>query len=221
MTAVYTWFREGARLLLVAAAVCFGLGVLSDAWAQSEGSQESAFFFAFGKEVPVRIALDQIGVLAAEGATEEQLKGYFAKRGLRLARALPSQIFILQLDKPLQRPALVKLARELTRPEPKLVVQAGLVATPEGAQAPMLISDRYIVQLAPSAKRQDLERLAREFRAQILMQNPLRRNQFLLRTTEQSALDSLQVAKWTSWRPLLEPVRWGRDGARFGLRPLT
>jgi len=111
--------------------------LLSPAADAGEPQKPAYYYYSRGEKVPLTIALDQVGVLAHQDVSEAQFKAAFARRGLSLLHSFPNKLFILRLERPTDLPALVTLPREIREQEPGLVLQAGLVTTLPGRDAPM------------------------------------------------------------------------------------
>lgn len=182
-----------ATIALAVLAVTLSGGYVSYSRRAPQKQQEEDFFYAFGKKIPVTVSLDTIGILANEGVSEGNIRELAQSLELRFLRSYPGDIHILALTQQATRPEIVKLAREVVARGKRIVKQAGLVVTPLGAEAPMLVSDQFIVQLRPDAKREDLESLNRDHSVQIIMQNPFIKTQFLVRVTDNSNLDALRL----------------------------
>jgi len=152
------------------------------------------YFYSFRKRIPLDVASDRIGVLARPEAGEGAVREFAQSAKLRLIGSFPNGIHILGIGKALPRPELVARAREVARQGSKVIANAGLVVTPPEAEAPMLVTDRFIVQLRGGASRSDLEALNRDHAVRILMENPLLQGQFLLTATPDSRLDALALS---------------------------
>ncbi len=183
-----------AALVLLIGGTYSGVPLGQRAAAQQPNAVERDFFFANGEKVSVAIALDQIGVLAGDGVSAGRIKELAASRGLQLLREFPGGIFILGLREAQDRASLVKLARELEQQSERLIVRAGLVATPPEAEAPLIFSDEFISEFDPTLDPREIEAINNAYGVEIVMENPFVNNQYLLRVTEASAGDSLAIA---------------------------
>ena len=191
-------------------AVLFGaLQLYAADFARDESNEEQTFFYSLGKQVPVTISTDKIGILVAEGVTETQVNKYAQSHGLTPVGVPIGRIYIYQLTNQQDRTSLALFARKVRKQAPHTVVQAGLVATPVGGKVPMVITDRVIAQIKSNAKREDLETLTKKLCTEIIFESPLRRGLFLLRfdgVDEPCPTDALQVAN--QLEKLAGPVKY-------------
>jgi len=180
---------------VLAGSLTLGLGWPTPGHAQSPKPQsptQAEYFYAMGKSIPALMALDRIGVLIRDGVSMESLQVMMKRRGFELDAEYP-RVVIFKIGRGLAKQDLVKLARTIEAKERDFVIQAGLVVTTEGAEAPMLVSDRFIVRLKLDRKDVSIKTLAAKVGAQVVMEDPFNRGTFLLRLNA-AAGDSVRTA---------------------------
>lgn len=160
-------------------------------FSQREGEP---FFFSDGKRIPLAIPRDQVGVLAQEELSPQQVQRLLNRFELKLIRAYPRNVLIFRLPRATSRAEIVKLARQIRRENKELIKQAGFVATPQGAAAPFIVTDEFVVQFKPRVDRNEVDSFAKRNDAEVVMANPFVKNQFLLRVREGARLDALDTA---------------------------
>lgn len=106
------------------------------------------FFYNGQTEIPLRIPLDLIGVLARDGANPDVIAEFAKQYGLDWAEEFPGGVLIFALGQEVGRDDLNHLARKLVVDGQDLIAQAGLVALPPQSRTPMLISDELIIDAA-------------------------------------------------------------------------
>ena len=168
----------------------FARGRMNTARAQSVDD----IFYANGQKYGILIGLSQVGVLAYEDVTAQQVAAFADQQGLSLARQIEGGLFILGLPQPRDRAGIVDLARELRRVGDKIVAQAGLVAQLPQSEAPLVISDHFVAQFGDNVSQADIDKLNADNAVQIVMENPFVHNQFLLAATPGSPGDALTLA---------------------------
>ena len=174
--------------------VCLGVW-FSGAHAQQVKEKDfKDFFYSFGEKVPLTIAADQVGILAREGIREKQIKVFAASLRLRIIREFRGGLFIVGLERPLERKALIKFVREVKRKGVSVLSQAGLVVSVPGFETPSVLTDQFIVGFGPNVTEKEIKAFNAANQVEIEMANPFVKNQFLVRVTEASDLDSLSMA---------------------------
>ncbi len=168
------------------------VAVVPEGRAQESPTEDS--YFSFKGEVPVTVALDRVGILPAQGVTDDEIEAFADEGGFEILRRLPGRIFILEVEQR-SRSELVAFARDFRRTE-EVVGQAGLVVTPEGAETPQILTDQFVVEFEPGTSRDEIESLNAARGVEILMEDPANENAFLLTVTEESEQDALDMANF-------------------------
>lgn len=162
--------------------------------AQSEPKSEESFFFSDSKKIPITIVLDQLGVVARDDISSNQLQEFVSRFHLKLVREYPQGIFIFGLPQPLSRQEIVKLARTVRREGTKLIKYAGFTATPHEAETPFIVTDEFIAKFKPDTTREQIDSFNKDHGVEIIMSDRFAKNQFLLWVTENSPLDALDMS---------------------------
>lgn len=156
--------------------------------------QERDSYYANGQNYPLTISLNSLGVIAKEGVSVKQIETVAGTLELTLERELPHGFIILSLEGSRSRSELVKLAREVKQVGKEFVAQAGLVVTPVGADTPSLMTDEFIVQFRDGVTLEQIKAFNEENAVRIVMENPFVKHQFLLKVSEASRTDALEMA---------------------------
>jgi len=173
-----------------------GIGTTTDAECIPDiPPEEEDFFFLDDKKIPVSIAVDQLGVVARDNVTSGELQQYLSGFQLELIREYPQNIFIFSLPGNFSRPEIVNLSRTIASEGEQLVAYAGFTATPEGAEAPFIVTDEFIAEFKPGIAHEKIASFNNDTMVQIVKPDPFVENQFLLKVTESSVLDALSVSK--------------------------
>lgn len=182
------------RVKLIWSLVVLIILVMSTGTSVAGLQQEDDFFYNNGEPFPIRIALDQVGLLALDGVTAEQIKAFASQFELQPGPEFNGNIFIFNLSQPLTRDELVHFARQIRQEGEQLLAQAGLVARPIEAEAPMILTDQFIAEFGPNVSPQEIDAFNDLNAVEIVMENPFVENQFLLTVTEASEVDALTMA---------------------------
>ncbi|MCP4362324.1 MAG: hypothetical protein GY796_30325 [Chloroflexi bacterium] len=111
---------------------------------------EADVFYGTEGQVPIQIALDEIGVLAQEGISTQEIQNVLGQKyGLQLGDEYPRGILRFKLANAQPRDDLVNLTRTILANDNSLVAQAGLVLPPLGLEPVAITSDQFIVQFNP------------------------------------------------------------------------
>ena len=156
--------------------------------------EETDFYFAHGEKNVISIAKDRIGVLVREGKEAEASK-LITTLKLKVVRDYNKVFYELALPQPSPREVIVKLARDIKTQGADSIAQTGLIVREPLAENPMLVSDNFIVGFSPSLSRKTIDGLNADHKVEIVMANPFVKNQFLLRVTNESDVDSISMAK--------------------------
>lgn len=149
-------------------------------------------YFSFKGEVPVAIGLDRIGILPARDVSNDEIEAFADERGFEIHRQLSGRIFILGVEQR-SRSELVAFARDLRRTE-RVIGQAGLVVTPEGAETPQILTDQFVANFEDGVGRDRIDKTNATYGVEILMEDPVEENTFLLTVTDDSERDALDMA---------------------------
>ncbi|WP_309887689.1 S8 family serine peptidase [Archangium sp.] len=153
------------------------------------------FFFSRGQKVFVTVSQDEIGVLSRDKRAAERIEGFAAPMQLQVKREVPgSRLVLLRSPKPLNRNELTALTRDVKRRGEQTIGRAGFVVRAEGSDTPLVVTDRFVVRFKPGTSRQQVDELNRANGVQVVKQNPFIKEQYLLRVTEASSIDALEMA---------------------------
>ncbi len=155
----------------------------------------SEFFYSGERRIPITIRLDQIGVLAREGVTRQAMLPMERSLELSLEEEYPGGIFVFDLPQVRSEEDLSAFARGIRETRSDFVRQVGLVVWAEGAQAPMLMTDEFIVQFKEDVEDSRIEELLAAESLEILRRNPFTRNQFLLRHVGTFGFAALEASR--------------------------
>ncbi|MDJ0784790.1 MAG: S8 family serine peptidase [Desulfosarcinaceae bacterium] len=188
------------RLSIVLALVTFsfvalliGCQLRPNGWKTS--TQEEDIFISGDKKIQVTIPLDQIGVLAFGELGKVALKRIEDDVQGRLKQSHSGNILIFVRNQPMTRKELAKLAVRLTAMHPDLIKKAGLVVIPDGAQAPMILTDELVVQFRPDIGEDKIMGLFTEHATRIVRRSPLVKSRFVLSVTERSGHGALEISR--------------------------
>ena len=192
-TASLAWTRT--RMMLMLSILLILLTSMYSALAQEQSTAPAShadYFYSLGKRVDVQVARDRIGVLLPESANIEVLQQALKQRELELVGQYP-RIAIFKSAKALSVAKLLKLVREIESKQREFLLQAGMVVTTEGAEVPMLVSDRFTVKLRAERKDMTISKLAARLGATVIMEDPFDKGKFLLRLKPTRREDVLRV----------------------------
>lgn len=179
------WLQKSLAILVLMIAVT-GLEVRAQ-------ETESDFFVSFDGEASLSIALDRVGILPARDVSDDEIEAFADEEGFEILRRLRGRIFILAVEQR-SRAELVAFARNFRRTE-SIVGQAGLVATPEGAETPQILTDQFVAGFEAGVTREEIESFNADRGVEILLEDPGEgENVFLLTVTEESNRDALDMA---------------------------
>lgn len=159
-------------------------------------SQEMDYFFSDGKKIAVTVALDKLGILAREGVTDKAIKDFIRSFDWKILEEYRGGLFIVGLGKPIPRQDLTKLVWELAKRGENLIAIVGKVVTliQRERTTPMVVSDQFTVRFKPDIPKEKIEAFNKSNNVQTIRENPYVKGQFLLKTTEASPFDGLQMA---------------------------
>ncbi len=187
----HEWTLTLSWSALILSAACAGLlGTLS---AQRPPREES-YFYTEGKRHSLDIPLNQIGIVASDGLSREEILAFAQTFRLKFVRYYTDDIYIFYLPEVMERKEIRQLAREISRRGEKVVRYVGFLATPHGAEAPFVVTDEFIAQFKPQLSREEIERYNKENGVQVVAPDRFVKSQYLLRVTEASPLDALDMA---------------------------
>src|SRR5215207_10652057 len=158
-------------------------------------TEQKDFFFLENETVPVIVRMDELGIVAKDNVTSDQLQEFLSRFQLELIREYPQSIFVFGLPGNLSRPEIVNLSRTIASEGEQLVADAGFTVTPEGAEAPLIVTDELIAEFKPGIAHEKIASFNNDTMVQIVKPDPFVENQFLLKVTESSVLDALSVSK--------------------------
>jgi uncharacterized repeat protein (TIGR01451 family) len=182
------------RVKLIWSLVVLTILVMSTGTGVAGLQQEDDFFYNNGEPFPIRIALDQVGLLALDGVTAEQIKAFASQFELQPGPEFNGNIFIFNLSQPFTRDELVQFVRQIRQEGEQLIAQAGLVVRPIEAETPMILTDQFIAEFGPNVSQQEIDAINDLNSVEVVMENPFVENQFLLTVTEASQVDALTMA---------------------------
>jgi subtilisin family serine protease len=156
-------------------------------------TEQKDFFFLENETVPVTVRMDELGIVAKDNVTSDQLQEFLSRFQLELIREYPQSIFIFGLPGNLSRPEIVNLTRAIASEGEQLVADAGFTVTPEGAEAPFIVTDELIAEFKPGTDYEQIASLNNESGVEIAMPGALD-NQFVLNLTEAASVDALEAA---------------------------
>jgi len=157
-------------------------------------TEQKDFFFLENETVPVIVRMDELGIVAKDNVTSDQLQEFLSRFQLELIREYPQSIFVFGLPGNLSRPEIVNLSRTIASEGEQLVADAGFTVTPEGAEAPLIVTDELIAEFKPGTDYEQIASLNNDSGVEIIAPGPLRDNQFVLNVTEAAPLDALETA---------------------------
>jgi len=152
------------------------------------------FFYSYPGKIYVTIGLDRLGVAVRDNVTSIDLQQLASRYNLTLVGEYPQAIFIYSLPTIQSRQEIVRLARNIARQEPKVVAYSGFTATPNGTQVPFIVTDEFIAKFRPNVTGEQSASFNKEEGVTIVSQDPFVENQFLLKVTDASPLDALDMA---------------------------
>jgi hypothetical protein len=156
---------------------------------------QNDFVVSKNKKIPVNIPLNEIGLLVRK-KDEKIVAELVRSANGRFKRKYPNNILIFVLDQPKTRKDLAKLSRKLHREHAGIVRQAGLVVIPEGAEAPMILTDELVVQFLPDTDKNEIERLFKVHAVQVVKRSPFVKTRYVLRVTERSDGGALEISRY-------------------------
>ncbi len=149
-------------------------------------------------KVPASVAVDRLGVVLAEGASEEQLEELAQLYKLRVGRHYPGGIYELTLSSKTTRTKLRELAVDLSSRFTKQLSYAGLVAVPKGATTPMIVPEQIIVEFRPGTPEAVMQQQLAAAATTVITRNPYIRHQFLVELTDRTGPDPLELSRLVS-----------------------
>lgn len=153
------------------------------------------FFFANGERIPLAVALNKIGIVVRDEEAIAESKQLMSRNRAKAAtRTYPRGIVIHNLDQPLAREEIVKLARKIKNESNGSILHAGLVATPGRAETPFIVTDEFIVKFKDNVSAAQARAFAERNGVEFVSPLHFVKNQFLLKVTEASRLDALDMA---------------------------
>jgi subtilisin family serine protease len=190
--------RSLNALLMKILAVCLiaGCFTVSASFAQSRGNGPEDFYYSNGKKVPVMVFLDRIGVITSEKVKPEQARAFIRSLGLRIIQEYPGGMVILGLNTAQERNQVVKFARDVRRRGGEIIKDAGIVIISKEDTTPMVVTDEFIALFKSQVTRAQIEELNRSNGVEIVRADKFVKNQFLLRTTDNSRADALLTANF-------------------------
>lgn len=156
--------------------------------------EQQDFFFLENEKIPVTIRMDEVGVVARDNVTSSQLQDFLSGSQLKLIAEYPESIFIFGLPGNFSRPAIVNLSRTIASEAVQLFAYAGFTATPQGAEAPLIVTDEFIAKFGENITAEQIASFNEDNGVEIVKPDPLVKNQFLLKVTEASPFNALDMA---------------------------
>jgi subtilisin family serine protease len=157
-------------------------------------TEQEDFFFLENETVPVTIGMDEVGVVAKDNITSDQLQEFLSRFQLELIREYPQSIFTFGLPGNLSRPEIVNLSRTIVSEGEQLVADAGFTITPEGAETPFIVTDELIAEFKPGTDYEQIASFNNDSGVEIVTPGPLKDNQFILEVTQAAPVDTLETA---------------------------
>ncbi len=170
-------------------------GLSETVFPQERTTQEEDFYYFQGDRIPVIVRLDQIVVLLREGVGAERVRQYAAGAKLTVLREYQGGLVVVGLPQPLPRADLVKFARGFQQKQSELLRQGGLAVSVARSSTPSMVTDEFIAGFGPDVSRTDIEALNKANGVGIVSPNRYVKNQYLLRVTDASPLDSIKMAQ--------------------------
>lgn len=162
---------------------------------QEQVREEKDFFYSLGQQIPLTVALDRIAVTfkpVDPSVRDDLVQRLLSEFDLRIISELPSEIFILMLPQPLDRIYLFQFERNIQ--QVPWVDVVGMVVTPEGSKALMVLTNEFVAKFHPDVTREQIDQFNKKNDVVIVTPDPFVHNQFWLRVTETSEVDALTVA---------------------------
>ena len=157
-------------------------------------TEQEDFFLLENESVPATIGMDELGVVAKDNVTSDQLQEFLSRFQLELIREYPQSIFIFGLPGNLSRPEIANLSRTIASEGEQLVADAGFTVTPQGAEAPFIVTDELIAEFKPGTDYEQIASFNNDSGVKIVTPGPLKDNQFVLEVTEAAPVDALETA---------------------------
>jgi subtilisin family serine protease len=157
-------------------------------------TEQEDFFLLENESVPATIGMDELGVVAKDNVTSDQLQEFLSRFQLELIREYPQSIFIFGLPGNLSSPEIANLSRTIASEGEQLVADAGFTVTPEGAEAPFIVTDELIAEFKPGTDYEQIASFNNESGVEIVTPGPYKDNQFVLEVTEAAPVDALETA---------------------------
>lgn len=190
------YFLPFAAFMILAFSLAGGqTGMGAPALQQQQG--EETFFYANGEKIPVILALDEIGVIAQEGAGQTGLIAELAAAfNLDVGESYPGGLFLFLLPEPIMREEITDLMR-MVREEglkQQIIKEAGLILyiLPDES-TPVLVPDLFVAQFDANIPREEVEAYNKENGVETVGMDPFIPNQYLLLPAAGNPLDSLAL----------------------------
>jgi hypothetical protein len=177
-------------LILVAAAGCATSRYTTTPPPAPARGYNDSFVSPEGRQELV-IEPNRVGVLAVPSAGDEAVKAVVATTQLRVV-SNKHNLYVLDAGGAQSRAELVTIARALRARAPEVIAQAGLVVRQPGAKDPSIATDDFVVGIEPG---QNIEEIAARLGARVLMKNPYRSDQYLLRLDPATPTDTIAVTR--------------------------
>jgi hypothetical protein len=182
-----------ARSPFADVASCAALAAcLSNSSASPVAAQDNSlltYFYSSGNEqVPVSIALDEIGIVTAQGVAPQAVIDWAGNQGLA-AREVGHRLVVIELGGALSRSDLNNEVRKLKAGS--LMVHTGLVVYRERSKAPMFVTDYFIAKFRNGVDDSVIQSFNSANHVEIAMADPFVARQYVLRVTPDSVCGSL------------------------------
>jgi len=193
-------FSSGKYIIII---LILSACITSSSQLPSQRSQPGDFYFFEGKKHPVKIVLNQIGIIARDGVQDSLIRGFIQSLDLEIVKDYHQSLYVVKISKSLTRQELFNYARGIKRQGEALLKQVGLVVYTEEGQSPNILTDEFIARFNNNVTMNQIEEFNKENGVQIVMKNPYVKNQFLLRISENSKIDALTMANRYSTSKLI------------------
>lgn len=158
------------------------------------------FYLQDGEPVYLDVLSDRIGLVAIPGTSRETVQQLVDAREWQVEPPEPGAIIVVRSVRRRDHRELLQVARTIVerqsqRSPDRPLRQAGLLVRTEGATKPILLTSEFIVNFRDGVTPGQIAELNARYNVRTVRRNPFRENQYVLETTADSALDSLQASR--------------------------
>ena len=165
---------------------------------KKETNDENNDFYLVGQDtIQLNIPQDTIGITIKEGIKKEELSKVLITENLELVRDIQNQIFIVTSSKKqnFKRKDINKISEILREKYKGTIAQAGYLAYPEEGKQPMVVTDECVIDFQDDMTKEEIEDFLNNNGLEISMQNPFIKSQYLVRVSQRSQMDALQISR--------------------------